>query len=638
MKNIRLFTWLVLFLPSGLTADLFAKGPPMRVSVDASEIARKLLHATITIPVTRSEGGGDRDVALWYPKWVPGSHGPGGPIANVAGMKITDEEGNPLDWERTAGEVYRIVVSVPEDVTNLKVNLRYITNQPTTNSMGHDSFGSPMLGVVSFSTVLMYPEGINIDEQKIPATLKLPSNWKASSALRCPNGAESGEKLHFAPVTLRTLVDSPVMCGVHQRVFDLVEPDFGDSIPPHRLHVFSEVESAVNLHPEILQKLKKMVTQAKFLFGSFPFQEFDILLAASDVLVPNGLEHSRSTLNVVTIDSLRSPQDYKGWMRLLVPHEYVHAWCGKYRRPAGMLTSDFHSPKDTELLWVYEGLTQYLGELLEVRSGLMTADEFGHRITVELGHAIRQQGRDWRSLADTGACSHILRARSSSWPRLRRSQDYYMEGMLFWLEADALIRSRSNGEKTLDDFCQAFFRAQAEDPVPYSRKDVVNDLNGVLSYDWRGLISRRIESLQNRFEPEVADSLGYAIQFSNRRPDIPEKTFRWSKGVDAYDSIGMSLSSEGEIRDLLLDTAADKAGLGPGMRIMGVNGFKWSENRFDDAIVMSATRGHIDLLVQNGDSFKNHRVEYSGGPRYMVLVRKPNTKDLLAEIVRPRTK
>ncbi len=634
----RFIFCLALPLLCSLPVKLLADSASMSVSVDATDITRKLLHATVTIPLATSGGSGERTVALWYPKWVPGSHGPGGPIANVAGLKITDDRGTPLRWERTAGEVYRIVVTVPEDAASLNVRMRYITNQPTTNSMGHDSFGSPMLGVVSFGTVLMYPEGSEIDEQEIQATLKLPPNWKASTALHASKGVSADDELRFAPVTMRTLVDSPVMCGLHRRIFDLVEPEHAGTIPPHRLHVFSEAESAVNLHPEILQKLRKMVTQAALLFGSHPFEEFDILLATSDVLSPNGLEHSRSTFNIVTLKSLRSPESFKGWMRLLVPHEYVHAWCGKYRRPTGMLTPDFHSPKDTGLLWVYEGLTQYLGELLEVRSDLMDADEFRDRITIELGHAVRQQGRDWRSLRDTSACSHILRARSRSWGRLRRSQDYYMEGMLFWLEADALIRSRSDGEKSLDDFCQAFFRAEANAPAPrpFSRDDVVQQLSAVLDYDWDGLIARRIESLQIRFDPQVADSLGYAIQFSNERPDIPGTTFRGVMGLDAYDSLGISISAEGEIRDLLLGSAADKAGLGPGMRMMGVNGFAWSENRFHDAIVMSPTRGDVELLVKNGDSFKTHRVEYSGGPRYMVLVRKPETNDLLAEILQPR--
>ena len=611
--------------------------PPMQIDIDATDLPRKLLTATIVIPV-EPEDESDRQIALWYPKWVPGSHGPGGPIANVAGLIVADEQGQALPWKRTVGELYRIEVTVPPGVSRLHVRVRYITNQPTTTSMGHDSYGSDLIGVIGPGTVLVYPENADIDQLKVAGTLRLPDQWVASTALARRGEFDDADVMFFEPVSLRTLVDSPIMCGRHRRIHNLVESEHRDTIPPHRLHVFSEAESVLEPHAELLSKLRRMVTQTALLFDSHPFEHFDILLATTDLLVKNGLEHSRCTFNVLPQRAFQAPDELKGWDRLLVPHEYIHAWCGKYRRPANMLTSDFHTPKATDLLWVYEGLTQYLGELMEARCGLMSETEFRHRLSVEIRHALYQQGRAWRSLLDTAACSAILRGKSASWPRLRRSQDYYMEGMLFWIEADAKIRSATDGRRSLDDFCRDFFRATKDSPHPhaFTRADVVTSLNRVLPYDWDGLISRRIEGLAERYEPAVVGMLGYSVQYTNEIPSIPEKTFRAVEGVDAYDSIGAVVSEEGVISDLLFGSPAHQAGLGPGMKIAGVNGHTWSSNRLLDAISKSATTGGMKLMVVNGDSFRTHDVEYDGGPRHMVLVRDEDANDVLADILKAR--
>jgi predicted metalloprotease with PDZ domain len=635
----------------------------MRVAIDASDLPRRLLSAKVELPLVNRESGSSEtddldsapakdkakhEVALWYPKWVPGSHGPGGPIANVAGILVEDDQGHRLEWRRTVGEPHRILVEANSDVQKLIVSVRYIANQPTTNSMGHDSFGSALVGIVSPSSALFYQEGIDVDETQVAATLKLPAQWKAASALPVAETAKAvaeGALISFQQVSLRTFVDSPILCGKHHRTHNLVEAAYAQNqetpdkftIPPHRLQLFSEAESVLEVPAEILSRFRKMVTQAGLLFRSHPYPEFDILLATSDLISRNGLEHSRSSLNVLGQRTLQSTDALKGWDRLLVPHEFIHAWCGKYRRPAGMVTSDFHTSKATELLWVYEGLTQYLGELVEARSGFMTADEFQHRLLIEVRSAMYQQGRQWRSLADTGACSNTLRAGSSSWPRLRRSQDYYMEGMLFWLEADAIIRNRSQGQKSLDDFCQSLFHFDVDSPHPngYERSDIVKELQQVVAFDWDGLIARRIEQVADRFDPQVVDRLGYSIQYSNEEPDVPSKTFRKSSGVDAIDSLGAVFTPQGEVGDLLLHSPSDKAGLGPGMKIIGINGHAWSENRMRDAIAQSTTTGIIELMTVSGDSFETLKIDYDGGPRFMTLVRKEAGKDVLAEILQP---
>jgi predicted metalloprotease with PDZ domain len=607
----------------------------MQINIDLRDLPRKLVHVEITLPLTPATEE-DRTVPIWYPKWVPGSHGPGGPIANVAGLKIQDPQGNLLPWVRTPGEVYRFEVKVPGHTDEIRIFLRYITNQPTTTSFGHDCFGGSSIGMISPGSLLLVPETTDIDLQQITTRLHLPIGWKAATALKTVKRKNENSTIQsYQPVSLRTLVDSPIMCGRHYQTFDLVEEGRQDQIPAHTLHVFGDEASHADLNKEIVKKLQAMVTQAALLIGSHPFDRFDILLGVSNELPKNGLEHSRSTFNVLPPRALQSLSSWKGWDRLLIPHEYIHGWCGKYRRPAGMLTKDFHTAKDTELLWVYEGLTQYLGELIEARSGLMSPTEFRHRINVELRRAIHQQGRKWRTLADTAAASHILRDGSPSWSGLRRSQDYYMEGMLFWLEADALIRQNSDGAKSLDDFCQIFLgsTATSSHPRAFTRDDIVQDLRAVADLDWDSLIRRRVESFQEQYDPSVVSLLGYEFSLKRQTPNIPAATFRRQSGIDVLDSLGMVIGRDGNVQNLLIGSPADRARFGPTMKIIGVNGLKWSGPRLLEALVKSQDRRPINLLVEDGDELRTIQLHYYEGPRYWNLVRQQGEPDLLLKIL-----
>lgn len=615
----------------------------MQIEIDARDLTRRLITAEIVIPVAESKS--DRRIALWYPKWVPGSHGPGGPIENLAGLKISDQNSKPLVWERTGGEVFRFEVVAPAGVQSLKVWVRYLTNQPSTGSFGHDTYGSPTIGLISPNTVLLYPEGVNIDQAKISSKVLLPAGWKASSALPSAASASEVAAAHEA-VSLRQFVDSPIMCGAFHKTYDLVADAEKTKIPPHRLQVFGETEKATVIHPEILKRYSAMVTQAARVTGSHPFDQFDILLAVTNSLAPNGLEHARSTFNVLPISAMSNPQALRGWNRLLVPHEYLHAWCGKYRCPAGMATTDFHSPMNTDLLWVYEGLTQYLGELVEARCGLMSGQEFKQRLQSELRSATHQQGRQWRSLADTGAASHLLRDGSKNWPNLRRSQDYYMEGMLFWLEVDGILREETKGAKSLDDFCHAFFKFDANGPNPrgYTRDELVQILNSLAPYDWSGLIHRRVEVAQPIFEPAVAGRLGYRFALQPTPPFSPRDLFRGSSGgIDALDSLGVTIDEDpmderknGIIRNVLLDTPADAARLAAGMKVLAVDNHLFSRARLEEALNKAKESGFVELQFTEGDSIKTVKIAYREGPRYWALNRDESRPDLLAEILKPR--
>lgn len=599
--------------------------------IDATDLPRLLLHARQTIPLDGDQRG--VELPLWYPKWVPGSHAPGGPIQNIAGFSITDQDGDAVRWTRTPGEVYRFLAHVPEGATELNIDFRYITNQSAANSHGLDSFGAADIGLISPNTVLVYPEGMHDGTWTVETTLTLPEDWKAACALDPVEDDESEADYTYAPVSIRRLIDTPIMVGRHYKMYELNEE--GVDAPPHRLHIFSEMESQIEIHPEVLAGYQRMVTQAAHLFGSFPFPSMDILLGTTDQLPRNGLEHLRTTMNIIGLGTLDHPDHLGGWDQMLIPHEYVHAWCGKYRRPDAMATTDFHTPKGTELLWVYEGMTQYMGELLEIRAGLGTLDEYRWELLNRYRGARLGQGRDWRPLADTCSASHILRAGSNSWGDLRRGQDYYYEGALIWMEADAIIRAETEGAKSIEDFCHAFFRADepTDEPNPYSRADVVTHLNNVAEYDWDTFITERVDNVSGKPLAGV-ERLGYSIQYTNTPPTGPGGAAL--DPLDARDSLGMSLGGDGSIRSVMLGSPADKAGLAPRMRIMAINDYTWSRQRFADLMATSGSEGQITFTTVSGDRLSEVTIEYDQGPRYMTMVRDESKPDVLAEIMEPR--
>lgn len=601
--------------------------------IDATDLPRLLLTARQTIPLTASQRG--TELPLWYPKWVPGSHAPGGPIQNIAGFAITDQDNNPVKWTRTPGEVYRFLAHVPESATELNIDFRYITNQSAANSHGLDSFGAADIGLISPNTVIVYPEGTHDGEWTVETTLSLPDEWHAACALdpASENDSDPEADYTYAPVSIRRLIDTPIMVGRYYQQYSLNEE--GTQAPPHRLHVFSEMQSQVDIHPDILAGYQRMVTQAAHLFGSFPFPSMDILLATTDQLPRNGLEHLRTTMNIIGLNTLDHPDHLAGWDQMLVPHEYVHAWCGKYRRPDAMATTDFHTPKGTELLWVYEGMTQYMGELLEIRAGLGTLDEYRWELLNRYRGAKLGQGRDWRPLADTCSASHLLRAGSNNWGDLRRGQDYYYEGALIWMEADAIIRAETDGTKSIEDFCHAFFRADAptDDPNPYSRADVVRHLNDVVEYDWDTFITERVDNVAGKPLAGV-EKLGYSIQYTNTPPTGPGGAAL--DPLDARDSLGISLAADGTIRSVMLGSPADQAGLAPRMKIMAINNYTWSRQRFADLMATSGSQGQITLTTVSGDRLTETTIPYDGGPRYMTMIRDDSKPDVLAEIMEPR--
>ncbi len=620
----------------------------MSLEIDATDLHRKLLYGTTTIPVAAympnaADHEDGRILELWYPKWLPGTHGPGGPVHNIAGLYIENEDGDVIDWTREPGEVYKINVDVPTNTDDLRVTIRYITNQSTANSTGVDSFGSELIGFVSANTVMLYPDDVPVNQIMVTAFITLPDEWSAASALDVVDpdsvdAASAGNTIRYQPVSLERLVDSPIMAARYLKTYNLNEKDIKDDIPPHRLHIMSEAESVMDIPDDVHEAYQRMVTQTARLVGSHHFDSFDILLATTNALSRNGLEHMDCTFNVLGQRSMQSLKGLRGWDQMLLPHEYLHAWCGKYRRPAGMATDNFHDPKGTELLWVYEGLTQYLGEVIEARAGFLAEEEYEWSLLNSIRSYHHRQGRDWRPLDDTAAASHTLRSGSRNWSHLRRSQDYYAEGALLWMEADALIRNATDNAKSLDDFCHLFFeyKADAPSPRPFDRQEIIDTLNRVHTYDWDTFITNRAEQPKERFGLGLAKELGYQIQYSNTPPEGANNARMDT--LDARDSIGATFSSSGSVRTVLLGSPADIAGLGPDMKIVGVGEYVWSRDRFVDAIADSVRTGEIALMLVSGDKYITKTIVYDGGPRFLHMVKSDKKNTLLSDILKPREK
>ncbi len=401
----------------------------------------------------------------------------------------------------------------------------------------------------------------------------------------------------------------------------------------------SESPSALAVGPKIVDIYSRVVREAGTLFGACHYLEFHFLVTCSDDLGYLGLEHLTSSVNGVMERDLVDRGRPKGWVANLLPHEYVHSWCGKFRRPAGMCTSDFHTPQKTRLLWVYEGLAEYLGEVLMVRSGLLSLSEYRDRLSSTIRSLSHHEGRRWRSLEDTASASYMLRGSSPNWNDLRRDQDYYFEGMLLWLEADAIIRERSAGKKSLDDFCRAFFGVSMSNAkvVPYELPEIVTLLAAQAEFDWAPFLAKRVSQPLESMPLDFVARCGYHLQYTARPPT--EQMTRQSRGmgdgVAVQDSIGLSLGGDGHISEVVPGMIGDRSGLAPGMKVVGVNNKTFSHQRLLDAIAESTTRHKIDLLLVEGEEFRTVVLNYADGPRYVELVRDTAKPDLLAEILKP---
>ncbi|HTO77347.1 MAG TPA: PDZ domain-containing protein [Thermoanaerobaculia bacterium] len=593
---------------------------PMTVDVDAREAPRRVFHARLRIPAAAGP------LTLLYPQWLPGEHSPTGPIADLAGLRFS-AGGRTLPWKRDPVDMYAFHLDVPAGAGAVEVALDFLS-PAAAQAFTSGPSSTPELALVSWNQVLLYPKSVPPDELVCAASLRLPEGWKYGTALAIAR--EGADGIAFAPVSLTALVDSPVLAGAHFRTVTL------DGGPiPHRIRIAADGDAALAMRPEEEAAYRNLVAETGALFGARHYRHYDFLLTLSDHVAHFGLEHHESSDDRVAERSLID-EDARRMMAGLLPHEMVHSWNGKYRRPADLAPGHFDQPMQGDLLWVYEGLTEYLGQVLAARAKLLTPAQYREALAETAGEMDIQRGRDWRPLADTAVAAQILfpaRPDGGAW---RRGTDFYPESELLWLEADTIIRSESAGKRSLDDFCRLFHGAPGGPPAvrPYRFEDVVAALNQVAPYDWSGFWKARLEGTRSRAPLDGIAAGGWRLAYGPTPTEMQRAAEETGRLVDARFSLGFTVDDDGDIPDVIPESPAARAGVAGGSKLVAVNGRRYSRDLLRDAIRDSASRP-VELIVENGDAFATHRLEYSGGERYPRLERDETRPDLLSKITAP---
>ncbi len=611
---------LILAAQFSFTAGAFAA--PITLRIDATEAPRKMYHAELTIPASPGP------MTLFYPKWIPGEHAPTGPITDLSGLRITSG-GQTVVWKRDSVEMFAFHITVPQGTSAVNVKLDFLS---TPDAAGFSSAASATseLAILSWNQMVLYPRGKTSDELEVTVQLRLPEDWKFGTAL--PVARKNGNSIEFKTVSLTTLVDSPVLAGRHFRRIELTPGE----TPAHYLEVAADSDEAVNAPAELIEKYRKLVREAKALFVARHYREYHFLLALSDQIGHFGLEHHESSDDQARENYLTDATSNLVGATLL-PHEYVHSWNGKYRRPEGLATRDYEEPMRGDLLWVYEGLTEYLGWVLAARSGLVSADLSRQFLALTAAILDNRAGRDWRSLADTAVAAQLLYDARSDWESSRRGVDFYDEGLLIWLEADTIIRKQTQGRKSLDDFCRAFHGGPSGPPrvKPYAFESVTETLNGIAAYDWKGFFDARLNRTGTDRAPLGGiEAGGYHLAYVEQPSEAEKDAEQIRQMTNVAYSIGLRLNQDGSIVDVLPEMAAAKAGIGPGMKLVAINERKYAPDVLREEIRNAKKGGTLDLLVANGKAFSTYKLNYHDGEKYPVLERNAQPP-LLDEILKP---
>jgi predicted metalloprotease with PDZ domain len=596
--------------------------PPVQLSVDAREAPRGVWHARMSLPALPGP------LTLVYPKWIPGQHRASGAVVNLVGLKFS-AGGKPVAWRRDAEEMFAFHFEVPAGAKELEAAFDFLATPKDSGYPLAESTTS-QLAVLNWNQVLLYPQGQASDDITFAARLQLPPHWRFATAL--PVASQAGDEIAFKPVSLTTLVDSPVLAGANFRSVNLNE----GQTPAHEIEMASDSVAALEMKPELVATYGRLVDEAGTLFGARHYTSYRWLVTLSEHTAHFGLEHHESSDNRVGERELLTAGGRRHLAGLLA-HEYVHSWNGKHRRPAGLATPNYQEPMHGELLWVYEGLTEYLGIILAPRAGLWTPDDFRDTLADMAASMEHTTGRAWRPLIDTAVGAPVAYGSPRQWRAYRRGTDFYIEGPLIWLEADVIIRRQSQGQRSLDDFCRAFFGGQSGPPAmkPYTFDDVVSALNSVAQYDWVGLFNRRINVATPHAPLDGIANSGWNLVFSDQpNIDVTDREEQ-NKGIDLTYSLGLRLKDDGVIDDVIPGLPADKAGLAPGMKLIAVNGRKWSAIVLRTAVGESnLTTGPLVLLAENDDFYNTYTLDYHGGNRYPHLERDASKPDLLAEIIK----
>jgi predicted metalloprotease with PDZ domain len=599
-------------------------GPaPIRLAVDATQAPQKILHAHMQFPVQAGA------LTLQYPEWIPGEHMPDGPIINVAGIKFT-AGGQVIPWRRDLVEMFSIHLDIPAGVTTLDADLDFLLSTPSGSFTGGGS-ATASLDVLSWNQVLLYPQGTPAKDIPFAASLKLPAGWKFGTAL--PMTKQDGDTIEFAQVPLTTLVDSPVIAGKYYRAIQLTP----GQTPSHEIDIAADSPAALAMTPDTELHLHNLIGEAGALFGARHYRDYHFLLTLSDDVAHFGLEHHESSDDRTSERSLVDETERMEFAGLL-PHEYVHSWNGKYRRPVGLATPDYQTPMKDDLLWVYEGLTEYLGEVLTARSGLLKEEQWREGLAYLVATYTHRPGREWRPLQDTADAAPFLYDSTPDWANWRRGTDFYDEGELLWLDVDTTIRALSKDKKSMNDFCKIFHGGASGEPAlkPYDFDEVVSTLNEVAPNDWAAFLRARLDGLSTKTPLEALENSGWKLVYNEQPNEMSANEEILAHRADFTFTVGMIVSDDGAVVDVTHGGTAYDAGIAPGMKIVAVNGAQYSPENLREAIGNAKTvLNPIQFIVANGAQFKTMSMEYHDGLKFPHIERDGAKPDYLGEITHP---
>ncbi len=608
-------------LPPPIVAPVDTPYPgTITLNVDLTNVSDRILNVHETIPVK------GRKIVLLYPEWMPGTHSPSNPVLELAGLVVTSN-GARVAWVRDRVDMHAFHIDIPQGATSLEANFQYLA--PIDPKRGRIS---SKFADLTWQSVLLYPAGHFSRDIKFATTLRLPDGWKFACALGVKS--QDGNVVQFNETTLNTLVDSPLYAGPIFKRVDL------SSAPDNQvfLDVFADKPADLEITPEELQFHKNLVVEAQKLFNSHHYDHYDFLFSVSDVVSGKGLEHHQSS------EDGAGAKYFTDWAsgvggRALLPHEYTHSWNGKFRRPADLWTPNFNVPMQNDLLWVYEGLTDYYGNVLTARSGMVTIEQAHDLIAQTTAGFEISPGRTWRPLDDTTNQPIISShgAAQEAWPSWQRSYDYYPESDLVWLDADTKIRELSGGKKSLDDFAKAFYGIDNGSyiTVTYTFDDLVKALNKVQPNDWATFFRTRVYEVAPQVPENGITQGGYKLVYNDTESD-------WMKHMDPTrstsfaTSLGFSVKPDGGLGDVWWDSLAFKAGISPDMQLQAVNDQKFTPAVLREAVLAAEkSKDPIKLLFKRGDDFLTISLDYHGGMRYPHLERVDGTPDRLDDILAP---
>src|SRR6202050_980685 len=599
---------------------------PIQITANLSDAPRKLFHAEVDLPVTAGP------LTLITPKWIPGDHRPTGPVDGITGVVFT-ADGQTLPWRRDDVDLYEFHLTIPAGVTTLHAHLDAIV---LTNV-------SPKLAYLEWDKLMLYPANLPGRDIPIQPSVIVPPGWGIGTALTPVSGGAypvpaSGSTTHFAVTNVEQLEDSPILTGQYFHEFALA-PEIS---PKHYIDVASDIAEDSDLRPEALAEIANLVREADALYRSHHYNQYHFLLSLSDTAGGLGLEHGQSSENGIGEKAFSDEEHQLGDADLL-PHEFTHSWNGKYRRPIGLYQTDFATAQQGALLWVYEGMTQYLGNVLAARSGLRSQQEYRDVLALSAANLDYTPGREWRSTEDTAVAASILRDGNPAWSNWKRGQDYYDEGERVWLDADTLIRKMTNNRKSLDDFQRIFLgKGGNSGPriVTYTFDELVRDLYEVVWYDWASFLNDRLDKINPHADLAGIERGGYKLVYANK-PNASELVITANAGpdamvVNAWYSIGLRVGAENTITDVRWNGPADKAKIVPGSKIIAVNGQVFSPDVLRAAIRDAKGKSEpIRLIVQLDNFVSIADIDYRDGERYPVLQRVEGAPAFLDDLSKP---